>query len=53
MRNGYPPMNIQTKDTIPYIKQLQYAQNTKRYEKLVDWFLHKLEEEYVRSVARK
>ena len=52
MRNGYPPMNIQTKDTIPYIKQLQYAQNTKRYEKLVDWFLHKLREEYVRFVAK-
>jgi Fic family protein len=51
MRNGYPPMNIKVKDTIPYVKQLQYAQNTKKYEKLVDWFLHKLGEGYVKAVS--
>jgi len=51
IRNGYPPINIKVKDTIPYVKQLQYAQNTKKYEKLVDWFLHKLGEDYVKAVS--
>src|SRR3989338_7756407 len=47
MRNGYPPINIKVRDTIPYVKELQYAQNTQKFEKLVDWFVQKLGEEYV------
>ena len=52
MKNGYPPMNIKVKDTIPYVKQLQYAQNTKKYDKLVDWFIQKLGEDYIKSIPR-
>jgi Fic family protein len=52
MRNGYSPLNIKVKDTIPYVKLLQHTQNTQRFDKLVDWFLHKLGEEYVTSVAK-
>lgn len=52
MRNGYPPVNIKVKDTIPYVKELQYAQNTQKFEKLVDWFVQKLGEDYAQA-ARK
>ena len=51
MKNGYPPLNIKVKDTIPYVKLLQHTQNTQKFDELVDWFLHKLGEEYVTSVA--
>jgi len=49
MRNGYPPINIKVRDTIPYVKELQYAQNTQKFVKLVDWFVQKLGEEYAPS----
>jgi len=49
MRNGYPPLNIKVKDTIPYVKLLQHTQNTHEYGELADWFLQKLGEEYVKS----
>lgn len=52
MKNGYPPMNIKVRDTIPYVKQLQYAKNTRRYDKLVDWFIQKLGEGYVKSIPK-
>jgi Fic family protein len=52
MRNGYPPINIKVKDTIPYVKELQYAQNTQEFEKLVDWFVQKLGEEYAESTKK-
>lgn len=53
MRNGYPPVNIKVKDTIPYVKELQYAQNTQKFEKLADWFVQKLGEEYAASAKEK
>ncbi|MFA4982605.1 MAG: Fic family protein [Candidatus Micrarchaeia archaeon] len=53
MRNGYPPINIKVKDTIPYVKELQYAQNTQKFDKLVDWFVQKLGEEYAESAKGK
>ena len=52
MRNGYPPVNIKVRDTIPYVKELQYAQNTQKFEKLVDWFVQKLGEDYVESAKK-
>ncbi len=52
MRNGYPPINIKVRDTIPYVKGLQYAQNTQEFKKLVDWFVQKLGEEYAESAKR-
>lgn len=52
MRNGYPPINIKVRDTIPYVKELQYAQNTQEFEKLADWFVQKLGEDYVESARR-
>jgi len=45
----YPPINIKVRDTIPYVKELQYAQNTQKFEKLVDWFVQKLGEDYVEA----
>ncbi|MBS3068843.1 Fic family protein [Candidatus Micrarchaeota archaeon] len=53
MRNGYPPVNINVRDTIPYVKELQYAQNTQKFEKLADWFVQKLGEEYIASAKGK
>jgi len=52
MRNGYPPINIKVRDTLPYVKELQYAQNTQKFEKLVDWFVQKLGEEYAKSAKK-
>lgn len=46
MRNGYPPLNIKVKDTLEYVKVLQYAQNTQSFRELADWFLQKLGENY-------
>lgn len=46
MRNGYPPLNIRVRDTIEYVKSLQYAQNTQSFRELVDWFIQKLGENY-------
>lgn len=51
MRNGYPPINIKVKDTIPYVKTLQYTQNTQKFEPLCDWFLQKIGEEYAQSIS--
>lgn len=53
MRGRYPPINIKVKDTIPYVKELQYAQNTQKFVKLVDWFVQKLGEDYVESAKGK
>jgi len=53
MKNGYPPVNIKVKDTIPYVKELQYAQNTQKFEKFVDWFVQKLGEDYVEAAREK
>jgi len=53
MRNGYPPVNIKVKDTIPYVKELQYAQNTQKFEKLADWFVQKIGEDYVEAAKGK
>ncbi|HQT44750.1 MAG TPA: Fic family protein [Candidatus Micrarchaeota archaeon] len=53
IRNGYPPINIKVSDTIPYVKELQYAQNTQKFEKLVDWFVQKLGENYLESAKEK
>lgn len=52
MRGSYPPINIKVRDTIPYVKELQYAQNTQKFEKLVDWFVQKLGEDYAESAKR-
>lgn len=46
MKNAYPPINIKVKDTIEYVKILQYAQNNQKFKELVDWFLQKLGEQY-------
>jgi len=46
MKNGYPPINIKVKDTIEYVKVLQYTQNTQKFKGIVDWFLQKLGEGY-------
>jgi len=53
MKKGYPPINIKQKDTIEYVKVLQYGQNTQRFKELCDWFLQKLGEGYVESIAQK
>lgn len=50
MKNGYPPLNIKAKDTIKYIKVLQYAQNMQAFKELVDWFLQKLGENYLQAL---
>lgn len=46
MKNCYPPINIKEKDTIEYVKILQYAQNNQKFKELCNWFLQKLGENY-------
>lgn len=50
MKQGYPPLNIKVKDTIEYIKVLQFSQNTQKFDKLIDWFLHKLGQQYSQAL---
>ncbi|MCR4336081.1 MAG: Fic family protein [archaeon] len=50
MKNGYPPINIMEKNTIEYVKVLQYAQNTQQFKELCDWFLQKLGENYAETL---
>jgi len=52
MKNGYPPINIRVKDTIEYVKVLQFAQNKQKFRELADWFLQKLGEQYVGTLAK-
>jgi len=53
MKNGYLPINIKAKNTIEYVKVLQHAQNTQKFEKLVNWFLQKLGEDYSNILTQK
>ena len=53
IKKGYPPINIKEKDTIEYVKVLQYAQNTHGFKELCDWFLQKLGEDYAEVLLPK
>ncbi len=52
MKNSYPPINIRVRDTIEYVKVLQFAQNKQKFKELTDWFLQKLGEQYVGSLTK-
>ncbi|MCX6799177.1 MAG: Fic family protein [Candidatus Diapherotrites archaeon] len=52
VKNGYPPINIKEKNTIEYVKVLQYAQNTQKFKELCDWFLQKLGEDYAEILTK-
>jgi Fic family protein len=51
MKNGYPPLNIKVKETIEYVKALQFAQNNQKFKELAGWFLHKMGEQYVKPLT--
>ena len=53
IKDGYPPINIKEKNTIEYVKVLQYTQNTQQFKKLCDWFLQKLGENHARVLLPK
>ncbi len=46
MKNCYPPLNIKEKDTLEYVKVLQFSQNNQKFKELVNWFTQKLGENY-------
>jgi len=52
MKNGYPPINIRVRDTIEYVKVLQFTQNKQKFKELVNWLLQKLGEQYVGSLTK-
>jgi Fic family protein len=52
IKNGYPPINIKEKNTIEYVKVLQYVQNTQKFKELCNWFLQKLGEDYAEIITQ-
>jgi len=52
MKNGYPPLNIKEKDTLEYVKVLQFSQNNQKFKELVNWFMQKLGENYSNMLTK-